>query len=207
MLTPRCIPARRLLYLSATLSECTMSEPTTTPAPAPSSNGPAETDADARLSRIESALAVLAAQQAAGPPPEGFSQPGSRPSSSGTNALATLSTAVEVAQMAGKLPGGQKAKKAWMRWPIIREILMVFWLYVDKRYSPTRGAQLGVPAIFLLLILNWMFFEFAFTLPVVAQILERLVIMVLAVILFQILAKEVTRYAAVLEYLSRSGRG
>lgn len=184
-----------------------MSEQTPATAPvAPSSNGPPVVDADARLSRIEAALSMLAAQQAAGPPPEGFSRPGSPPPPSGQNPLVQLSTAVEVAQMTGHLPGGSK-RRTWLKWPVIREVILVCRLYFDKRYSPTRAAQLGVPIILTLLVLNWAFFYFAFTLPVVAQILERLVIMGLAVVLYRILAAEVTRYAAVLEYLAKTGRG
>lgn len=184
-------------------------EPTTTLVPAPaSSNGPPVADADARLSRIEAALAVLAAQQAAGPPPEGYARPGAQPpTSAGSEALATLSTAVQVAQMTGHLPGGQQARRAWMKWPVIRELILVFRLYFDKRYSPTRAAQLGVPVILILLVLNWAFFYFAFTLPVVAQILERLVVMALALVLYRILAAEVVRYAQVLDYLAKTGRG
>jgi hypothetical protein len=183
-----------------------MSEQTPDPAPvALSSDGPPVSDADARLSRIEAALAVIAAQQAAGPPPEGFARPGSPPPPPGPNPLARLTTAVEVAQMTGHLPGGGKTR-AWLRWPVVREVMLVCRLYFDKRYSPTRAAQLGVPIILILLVLNWAFFYFAFTLPIVAQVLERLVVMVLAVVLFRILANEATRYAAVLEYLAKTGR-
>lgn len=182
-----------------------MSELTTlTPAPAASSNGPPSADADARLARIEAALSVLAAQQAAGPPPEGYARPNAPPV--GANALATLSGAVQVAQATGYLPGGEKVRQGWRKWPVVRELFMVFKLYFDKRYSPTRAAQLGVPAIFVLLVVNWLFFYFAFTLPIVAQILERLVVMVLAVFLYRILANELTRYSEVLDYLARSGR-
>ncbi|MCU0705511.1 MAG: hypothetical protein MUF18_16175 [Fimbriiglobus sp.] len=186
-----------------------MSEPITTPlVPAPPANGPPPADADARLSRIEAALAVLAAQQAAGPPPEGYSRPGSPPPLPGPNPLTQIGAAVELAQFTGQLPGGgAKARRAWLKWPVIRELILVFRLYFDKRYSPTRAAQLGVPAILALLVLNWAFFYFAFTLPIVAQVLERLVIMAAAVFVYRILAAEVVRYAAVLEYLTKTGRG
>lgn len=181
-------------------------EPPTTlvPAPVAGANGP-PADADARLSRIEAMVQMLAVQQAAGPPPEGYTRPGSPPPPPGPNPLATLGTAVEMAQMTGHLPGGKK--RAWLKWPVIRELIMVFRLYFDKRYSPTRAAQLGVPAILLLMVVNWAFFYFAFTLPVVAQILERLVIIGLSMVLYVILANEVRRYAQVLEYLTKTGRG
>lgn len=182
-----------------------MSEPTTL-VPAPTPNGPPAADADARLSRIEAALVALAAQQAAGPPPEGYSRPGSPPPPPGPNPLTTLTTAVEMAQMTGHLPGGgEKAKRAWLKWPVIRELILVFRLYFDKRYSPTRAAQLGVPAILVLIVAAGFFFNLNPT-PVLTQLVEYPVIMVLSVLLFRILAGEVARYAAVLEYLTKTGR-
>ena len=181
-----------------------------TDAAPPSADTPPPDSADARLSRIEAALQVLAAAQAAGPPPEGFARPGA-PKGGGANPFTTVGNAVQVAQAAGYLPGGEQAReklrKGWRKWPVVREILMVFRLYFDRRYSPTRWAQLGVPTILVLLVLNWAFFYFAFTLPIASQLLERLVLMVLAVLLFHVLAAEVRRYAEVLDYLARTGRG
>jgi hypothetical protein len=183
-----------------------MSEPTTTLTPAPAAtNGPPASDADARLSRIEAALVVLAAQQAAGPPPEGYSRPGSPPPPPGPNPLATLTTAVEVAQLTGQLPGGG-SRRAWLKWPVVRELILVFRLYIDKRYSPTRAAQLGVPVILALLVAAGFFFNLNPT-PFLTQLIEYPVVMVLAVFLFRILANEVARYAQVLEYLTKTGRG
>ncbi len=182
-----------------------MSEPTTAVAPA-AANGPPASEADARLSRIEAALAVLAAQQSAGPPPEGYSRPGSPPPPPGPNPLATLTAAVEVAQMTGHLPGGGGNKRAWLKWPVVRELILVFRLYIDKRYSPTRAAQLGVPVILALLVATGFFFNLNPT-PFLTQLIEYPVVMVLAVFLFRILANEVTRYAQVLDYLTKTGRG
>lgn len=186
-----------------------MTEPTTlTPAPA-AANGPPAADADARLARIEAALATLAAQQAAGPPPEGYSRPNT--AAAGQNALATLGSAVQVAQVTGYLPGGEQARqrlrKGWRKWPVVREVLMVFKLYLDKRYSPTRAAQLGVPAILILLVLSALYFNLLFVMPVVSQVVEYLIAMALAVFLYRILASELARYSEVLDYLARTGRG
>lgn len=184
-----------------------MSEPTTTLVPAPAANnGPPASEADARLSRIEAALAVLAMQQAAGPPPEGYSRPGAPPPPPGPNPLTQLTAAVEVAQMTGHLPGGATAKRAWMKWPVVRELIMVFRLYVDKRYSPTRAAQLAVPAILIVVVAAGFFFNLNPT-PFLTQLIEYPIIMVAAVFLFRILANEVARYAQVLEYLAKTGRG
>jgi hypothetical protein len=184
-----------------------MSEAVTPLVPAPSPNGPpAVSEADARLSRIEAALAVLTAQQAAGPPPEGYSRPGAPPPPPGPNPLAQIGAAVELAQMTGHLPGGATAKRAWMKWPVVRELIMVFRLYFDKRYSPTRAAQLGVPALLIVVVAAGFFFNLNPT-PFLTQLVEYPVVMVAAVFLFRILSAEVARYAQVLEYLAKTGRG
>lgn len=178
------------------------------PASAASSNGPPAADADARLARIEAALATLAAAQAAGPPPEGYSRPNT--AAVGASALAQLSTAVQVAQATGYLPGGEEARKqlrkGWRKWPVVREVFMVFRLYFDKRYSPTRAAQLGVPALLILVVAAGFFFNLNPT-PFLTQLVEYPIVMVLAVFLYRILANELARYAEVLDYLARSGRG
>jgi hypothetical protein len=178
-----------------------MSEPTTELVPAPTEvNGDMT---DERLRRIEAAVMVLAAQQAAGPPPEGYQPP--RQSSSG--ALVPMSLAVQAAQASGYLPGGETVRRRrWIDWPVIREIRLVSRMYVDPRYSPTRFAQLGVPILLGFLVLNYLFWRGWLDWTFVSPVFERLIVMVVAVLLYRILSAEMTRYAAVLDYLERSGR-
>lgn len=175
-----------------------MTEPTTELVPAPvAANG--ET-ADDRLRRIEATLTVLAAQQAAGPPPEGYQPPRSL-------VPVPLSLAVQAAQAAGYLPGAEQPKRRrWIDWPVVREARLVSRMYVDPRYSPTRLAQVGVPVLLGLLMLNYLFWQNLFNVIFISAVLERIGVMVVAVILYRILAAEMKRYAAVLDYLERSGR-
>ena len=160
--------------------------------------------AEDRLARIEMALAQLAAQQAAGPPPDGYSARKSAPSANGP--VIPLSMAFQAAQAAGYLPGSDSAKKSWLDWPVIREFRLVTRMYFDPRYSPTRAAQLGVPAIFLILVANYLFWAYFFTFPVLAHLGERIILMIAAIVLFRILSMEVARYGSVLDYLKKSGR-
>jgi len=148
--------------------------------------------ADERLDRIEAMLNVLAARTAAGPAPSGYS------------AQAPISLAVQAAQAAGYLPGGEKLKSSWKDWPVIRHIRLIFGLYTDRRYTPSRAAQLGVPGIVVALVLNWFFWHLAFTLPILAPILEYLCVIVLAIALYRVVVWELGRYEAVLDYLKRT---
>jgi hypothetical protein len=175
----------------------TSAEPTSELQPA--INGtPSETTED-RLARIEAMLTILAQQQMAGPPPMGYTPPQSSP---GT--LVPLSQTVGVL---GTLTGAAPPKRRrWLDWPVIREIRLVSRMYVDPRYSPSRTAQLGVPLILLCAVLNYLFWSAWLDWTFVSPVIERGVLMVFAVVLYRILANEIVRYAAVLDYLERSGR-
>jgi hypothetical protein len=159
-----------------------------------------QTSADERLSRIESVLSVLAARSVAGPPPAGFSAYGDAASTP----LTSVNLAVQAAQAAGYLPGSDKPKRSWKDWPIIREVRLCAWLYFDRRYSPSRAAHLGVPAIILACVLNYLLWYWFFKIPLLSDVFEHLGVMVLGVVLYRVLAFELDRYAAVLDYLKRT---
>jgi hypothetical protein len=153
-----------------------------------------------RLARIEAALSLIAARQAVGPPPEGYAPPASGP-------MAPLSLAVQAAQAAGYLPGGEQQKKRrWLDWPVIRELRLLSRMYFDRRYSPTRAAQIGVPFLIGLAALNYLFWRGWLDWTLVSPVCERLTLAVISVVVYRILAAEMSRYAAVLDYLERSGR-
>ncbi len=158
----------------------------------PTPEAPIPLTADDRLSRIEAALVVLAAKQSAGPAPAGYAEKTANP----------ISMAIQAAQMAGVLPSTQP-KRTWKDFPVIREARLIFGLYFDKRYNPSRAAQLGVPGLLLLIVLSY-FFWLWFNIFVVSQILHHLVVMVAAVVLYRLVATELERYAAVLDYLDRT---
>jgi len=147
---------------------------------------------DDRLSRIEAALVVLAAKQSAGPAPVGYAEKSANP----------MSMALQAAQMVGVLPSTQP-KRTWKDFPVIREARLIFGMYFDKRYNPSRAAQLGVPGLLILMVLSYFFWSW-FNIFVVSQILHHLVVMIAAVVLYRLVAAELERYAAVLDYLDRT---
>lgn len=155
----------------------------------PTPDDPVPLTPDDRLSRIEAALLVLAAKQSAGPAPVGYAEKPVNP----------LSFAVQAAQMAGLLPTTQP-KRTWKDWPVIREARLIFGLYFDKRYNPSRAAQLGVPGLLIVVVLSY-FFSIWFNVFILSTILHHLIVMVAAVVLYRLVAAELERYSAVLDYL------
>ena len=86
------------------------------------------------------------------------------------------------------------ARRPWLLIDLFREIGATVRMYMDARYRVRRGTQLMVPLIFGLFVANYFFFAFLFPIPVAAEILERVVAVVLAVLLYKVLSREVARY-------------
>ncbi len=96
----------------------------------------------------------------------------------------------------------------WDRFGLLRELHLMVRMYIDNRYRLSRLCQFAAPALLALMVLNYLLFEF-WQIPIVSYVFplfERLILIVLAVALYKVLARETARYAAVLEYLARYGR-
>jgi hypothetical protein len=102
------------------------------------------------------------------------------------------------------VPTGQSLWR-WFVSGVVAEVTTVARMYFDPRYRLSRVAQFGVPAILVLFVLNYFLFNYTCALPVVPQIGERLMCVVLALALYKVLVREVARYRQVLEYLARYG--
>jgi hypothetical protein len=89
------------------------------------------------------------------------------------------------------------------RWFNLRFLLQMFF---DPRYTMRPVCRYGVPGLFGLLVVNYLFFNLAFNVVILSPILERVIILFVAVVLYKILATERVRYQAVLDYLSQFGR-
>ena len=95
------------------------------------------------------------------------------------------------------------------RMPVLGEFSLMARMYFDPRYRLSRVGQFGVPAVLATMLLCYVFFNHMFSvpfIPLVSVVLERLALVVLAVVLYKVLAREAARYASVLNYLSRYGR-
>jgi len=91
--------------------------------------------------------------------------------------------------------------------PILREIRLVVRMYLDPRYRLSRVAQLGVPALIVLAVLNYTAFNFILPIiPFLSPITERLILLIVGAAFAVVLSREALRYQAVLDYLARAGR-
>ncbi len=180
-----------------------MTETTAAPIRLAEANGTPDPTPEERLRRIEVALTVLAAQSAAGPPPEGYASG----RAAGPASLVPLSLAVQAAQQAGYLPGAEPEKKRrWYDLPVLRELYLAFRLYVDPRYSPTRWVTILVPGLLAVLVVNYLFWRGWLDWTVISPVFERLGVLVVGMALYRIFTFEIARYAAVLDYLDRTNR-
>jgi hypothetical protein len=170
------------------------------PMPDPTTAPHLETVAD-RLQKLERTLADLKAADR--PSTNGYLPDGltAGPPAGGGGSL------VPAAVLRAVLPAGDGGLFA--RVPVLNELRLMAKMYFDPRYRLSRVAQFGVPAVLALMLFSYVFFNHMFGVPfvpLVSVILERLALIVLAVALYKILAREAARYASVLNYLSRYGR-
>ena len=162
--------------------------------PADAATPPLETLAE-RLRSLEGQLAALQSRAAPpGPLPAGYAAPNAPGAAGGVLGAA-----------AGLLPA-LAAGGFWRRFASLRELRLIFGMYVDSRYRVSRLTQLAAPGLLVLVAANYFFFNWLMVgIPLLTPILERAVLMALAVALYQVLSREAARYGEVLAYLNRYG--
>jgi len=129
-------------------------------------------------------------QLPAGPAPAGYT-PNQGPSIAGLLTAAALSGTVHAGY------------KNWL--PSLGEFPLMARMYFDARYRLSRFAQLAAPLLLSAMVFNYFFFNLLFiSVPILTQIVERLVLVALAVALYKVLSREAARYSEVLNYLSRN---
>ena len=145
-----------------------------------------------RLQALEGQLAALQGRvPPPGPVPAGYAAP------------SVSGGALELA--AGLTLGS--AGGFWARFAFLREWRLIFGMYVDSRYRVSRVTQLAAPGILALMVANYFFFNWLMVgVPLLTPIFERVVLIGLAVALYQVLSREAARYADVLAYLNRYAR-
>ena len=97
-------------------------------------------------------------------------------------------------------------RRAWYSVPFLSDMKLIGQMYLDPRYQISSTVKLGVPGIIAALVLNYLFFSMVFTLYFFSPVFERLILIVLVLILYKILAREIVRYQSVLDYLGKYGR-
>ena len=158
----------------------------------------------ARLEQLVTERVMARVQSHATPPPEGYAAlngVSAAPAGAGPSKAFTA--------LAGYVPAfaAGAAANAWSRLSVLRELRLIFGMYVDARYRVSRVTQLAMPGLLLLMVANYFFFNwFTIGIVVVTPVLERCVLIVLAVALYKVLSREANRYASVLQYLSQYSR-
>ena len=110
------------------------------------------------------------------------------------------------------IPGGQVTMTAvagvlrpWLLIDLLKEVGLASRMYFDPRYRVRRSTQLMVPILLGLFAANYLLFNSLLSVMIVSPILERLAGIVLAVLLYKVVAREVSRYrAAVAHFLATS---
>jgi hypothetical protein len=111
-------------------------------------------------------------------------------------------------------PGGESMLKAvnalrrpWLLFDLLRDVGATVRMYMDPRYRVRRGTQLMVPFILLLFGMNYVLFNHTILdIPVFRHVFERLVEIVLGVLLYKVLMREVARYRQTIANFAIGGR-
>jgi hypothetical protein len=98
------------------------------------------------------------------------------------------------------------AKRGWFFAQVWSEFRLVFQMYFDPRYRISRTTQFVIPAILLLLVLNYFLFSVWMSVPVLSPLVERVVVLFFGIVAWMVLARETARYREVLDYLAKYGR-
>jgi hypothetical protein len=112
------------------------------------------------------------------------------------------------------VPGGETTLKAvgalrrpWLLIDLLREVGAMVKMYMDARYRVRRATQLMVPLILVLFAANYLLFHvLLIEIPVLTPIVERVIGIVLAVLLYKVLVREVARYRQTIAQFAVGGR-
>jgi hypothetical protein len=97
----------------------------------------------------------------------------------------------------------EQRKRSWFLLQLLSEIHLTLRMYFDPRYRISRTTQFALPSIALAMILNYFFFSFWFSILFLSPIAERILIVVLGIVGYKLLTRELARYREVLDYLNK----
>jgi hypothetical protein len=97
----------------------------------------------------------------------------------------------------------EPARHTWFFGQLWADVRLAAKMYFDPRYRVSRTAQVAFPLFAALLVFNYFFFSVWFSIAVVSPVTERLLDVVIVVIAYRVLVRELDRYRAVLNYLAK----
>jgi hypothetical protein len=95
--------------------------------------------------------------------------------------------------------------RTWFVTQFLAELRLAVHMYFDPRYRISRTTQFALPGIALLFLFNYFFFAIWVYLAFLSPIAERAIDVLLCVIGYKLLIRELDRYRDVLNYLTRYG--
>jgi hypothetical protein len=93
------------------------------------------------------------------------------------------------------------ARRPWLLTETLRDFGTTIRMYLDPRYRVRRSTQIMVPVLFCLFALNCFFFREVFLVPVLRSVLEKIGDIILAILLYKVVTREIVRYRQVLAQL------
>jgi hypothetical protein len=103
-------------------------------------------------------------------------------------------------------PPPDPTRKKWILTQFFAELRMMFRMYFDPRYRISRTTQFLLPVILGLIVFNFFFFSVWVDILFISPVAERLLLIVLTILGYKLLTRELARYREVLDYLARQGR-
>jgi hypothetical protein len=106
--------------------------------------------------------------------------------------------------IAGELPAAAPpvpSRRPWLLTEFFRDLGTSLRMYLDPRYRVRRATQLMVPLLLALFVLNGLFFNHVFTVTLLSPALEKAGDIVLAVLLYKVISRELERYRQVIAQL------
>lgn len=97
-------------------------------------------------------------------------------------------------------------RRGWFLADLWAELRLAAQMYFDPHYRVSRTAQVAFPLFALLLTLNYFVFSVWFSVAVVSPVAERFLDVVLAILAYRVLTRELDRYRTVLDYLAKYAR-
>ena len=97
----------------------------------------------------------------------------------------------------------EPVRRGWFFGQLWADIRLAAQMYFDPRYRVSRTAQVAFPLFAALVVFNYFFFSVWFSITIVSPVAERLLDVILVVLAYRVLVRELDRYRAVLDYLSK----
>lgn len=101
--------------------------------------------------------------------------------------------------------GTDPVYRRWFFTQFWAEVQLAFRMYFDPHYRLSRTTQFAVPGIVLLLVFNYFFFSVWVSIIFVSPVVERVLAVLLGVLGYKLIVRELARYRDVLEYMARYG--